>query len=433
MYLQRDNQWFIAGVTTGAVGGVGFVDADVSTVYDWIVSETGINFSAQAAPVELTFDANFTQDGVQTTSPTGFSRVWDTTNPLFTGGADGFNYTWENDFATTAVFGTSTTAPTVVPVSDTIIYGGIRFDATDPNATPGPFQLTDGGGTLRTQNGGAVIETNRFSAISANLVGAGLQSITKTGAADLLLTGDNSGFDSEIFINAGTLIVSSGTALGTGGFVGSKKTTVADGATFQLRGTGATLAEHFHINGSGDDGKGAIYVSGGDHLLTERIAVRSNSVVNVEDGNSLTIGGDNGQFYSPSGESFTLSQSGDGTVIYDNVGNIAGLNIYNGTAGGVGGITGVRYAGWRRRAKTGRHSFRRRDRNVSDRRRVAAIEQPADARSRSEFGDCRFAGRRRHGGNSRVVESESTRRTDRWPIISNRGQRSRRLCHRSLF
>jgi len=340
MYYQRNNQWYIAGVTTGAVGGVGFVDADVSSVYNWIETETGLTFAPQPAPTTLTYDSDFTLSGAQSDPLNGFAQIWDTTRPMFTGGTDGFNYTWENDFAPTAVFGTATTEPTVVRVQDAITYGGIRFDATDPNGGSGPFQINDDGGTLRAVVGGATIETNRFSAIGANLIGAANRPITKTGAADLLLSGDNSAFDAEITIAAGKLIIATDTALGTGGFVANQKTTVADGATFQLRGPGVTLNEHFHINGSGSNNEGAIFVSVGDHTLTERIAVRTDATVNVAAGASLTMGGAQGRFYNAAGETALLTQTGDGTVAYDQISNIVGLTVESGIAAGVGGING---------------------------------------------------------------------------------------------
>ena len=342
MYYQHNNQWYIAGTTVGAQGGVGFIDADVSSVYTWIESETGLTFVPQAAPTELTFDSDFTIAGVQNSGLSGFGKIWDNTRPMFTGGADGFNYTWENDFAPVAVFGTATTEPQVVGVQSDITFGGIRFDATSPTGNAGPFQITDGGGTLQASLGGATIETNRFSAISAALTGNGTRDITKTGDADLLLNGNSNGaFDAEFTIADGTLIVRTNSALGTGGFNADVKTTVADGASLELGGTGVSLNEHLHIFGMGHNGNGAIDVDVGDHILTERIAVRSDSGLDVSTGASLTIGGAQGRFYRPAGETPLLTQTGGGTVVYDNISNLDSLTVSDGVAAGNGGINGI--------------------------------------------------------------------------------------------
>jgi autotransporter-associated beta strand protein len=340
MYYQRNNQWYVAGTTIGAQGGVGFIDADVASVYAWIESETGLTFAPQPAPTELTFDTDFTTNGVQDTSLSGFGRIWNTTRPMFTGGADGFNYTWENDLAPVAVFGTATTEPQVVRLQSDVTFGGIRFDVTSSTSNNGPYQLIDDGGSLRAATGGASIETNRFSAISAALVGDSSRDITKTGSAELLLTGDNAAFDGEITVAAGTLIISTEDALGTGGFFANKKTTVQAGATLQLRGSGVAIDEHFHIYGDGNDGDGAIFVSLGDHILTERIAVRTDATISVAAGSSLTIGGAQGRFYNAAGAPAMLMQTGGGTVAYDQLSNIFGLAVEEGIAAGVGGING---------------------------------------------------------------------------------------------
>lgn len=325
MFLQRNNQWYVAGVTTGAESGVGFTDANVAAAYSWITSQTGSIFAPQAAPIELRWDGNYAVAGVQTGPGS-----WHVQNPTFESG--GFNYTWENDFAPVAVFGTAGTGASLVTVDSVMTFGGIRFAPVV--STSGPFQILDGPGSLTTKSGGSFIDSQAFARFNASI--AGSATLTKTGTADLIFDGDNSAFSGQIVLQEGTTIMIDAKSLGTASFNANTKTTIGDGATLQLRGTGLTTNEHFHVNGTGFQDKGAIYVSRGDHVFTERLALQSDSTIHVDAGTSLTFGGSFGQFYN----NFTLTQSGDGTVVYDRMNTIEGLIVESGIIAGMGGING---------------------------------------------------------------------------------------------
>jgi len=326
LMLQHNNQWFVAGVTTGAQGGVGFTEADVAARYDWIIEQTGDIFTPQAAPTELFWDGAFQTAGVQTGNGT-----WDTQRPNFT--AAGFNYTWENDVAPVAVFGTPSTGASIVQVGTGLAFSGIRFAPTQ--AGSGPFQLQDSGGALRPVGAGAFIDAQTFGAVMAPLIGG--TTVTKTGSADLLLNGASTGFTGQLVVADGTLVVRRAEALGTGGFTTAARTTVADGATLQLGATGFTSNEHLHVSGAGFNNAGAIQVVRGDHTLTERIALRADATVNTEAGTSLTFGGDQGRFYSD----FTLTKDGAGTAVFDNLNPISGLVVDDGVVAGAGEISGT--------------------------------------------------------------------------------------------
>lgn len=326
LMLQHDNQWFVAGVTTGAQSGVGFTEADVAARYDWIIQQTGDIFTPQTAPTELFWDGAFQTPGVQTGNGT-----WDTQRPNFT--AAGFNYTWENDVAPVAVFGTPTTGAAIVQVDTGLAFSGIRFAPTQ--AGSGPFQLQDSGGALRPVGAGAFIDAQTFGAVLAPLIGG--TTVTKTGAADLLLNGASTGFTGQLVVADGTLIVRRADALGTGGFISGTKTTVNDGATLQLGATGFISDEHLHLSGAGFNGAGALQIARGDHTLTERIALQADATVNTAAGTSVTFGGDQGRFYN----AFTLTKAGAGTAVFDNLNGIAGLDADEGVVAGAGEISGV--------------------------------------------------------------------------------------------
>jgi autotransporter-associated beta strand protein len=353
LFLQSNNQWFVAGTTIGFTENNPnpFVEADVAAVHDWILSEIrkeqpGFNFTTQAAPTSLTFDTDFTTPGVQDTTPTnaqgapiaGFDRIWNLQRPMFE--ANGFNYTWENDANSVAVFGTSTTLAGPVAVESDIAFGGIRFD---PTASSNPFEIIGFGGSLRGSSDAAFIEANTLGVISAPLTGG--NDITKTGDGELILSGNNASFDGQLDIAEGKVTVTAANNLGTGGFFGRNRTTVRSGATLELRGAGMTSDEHIRLTGDGLDGQGALRVRTGNHTLTERIAALDDTTISVDAGASLTIGsGDpsaNGGFFQGPGGPKAVTQAGEGMVVYGNINEISSLSVINGVAAGSGGINGT--------------------------------------------------------------------------------------------
>lgn len=326
MMLQHNHQWYIAGTTFGAIGGVGFVDADVASVYDWIETTTGLDFDArvQAAPTELFWDGNASTAGVQ-----AGGGQWATDRPNFYAQATGFNHTWENDAPITAVFGTPTNNASLVTIADDITVSEIRFAPIAPGS--GPFQLLDGTGTLRAAVGGATIDSQQFARINASL--AGTNRFTKIGSETLQFDGDNSAFNGELYVNDGILRSDNALSFGTGGFTGNTRTTVGDGGTLQLNGAGITTDEHFRLTGQGSTGSnGALHISAGDHVFNERIGLLADSTVNVSANASATFGGANGQFFNPR----VLTKTGDGTLVLDNTSSIAGVVIADGILAGSG-------------------------------------------------------------------------------------------------
>lgn len=325
-FLQHENGWYIAGTTFGVIGGVGFIEANVAEGYQWITQNTGNIFATPTAPAELFWDSDFGVTGAQ---PGG--GQWHTQRPNFE--ANGFNYTWENDSPIKAVFGQGGSSQ--VGIADQIVFSEIEFA---DNTSAGPFNLVPAGGTLEAAAGGGTIDAKRFSAVSAQIVGT--ENITKIGTGDLLISGDNSQFDAQFFLNEGTTTFQSGESFGTGGFNAGKKTTVAEGATLRLRGSGLTANEHMHINGDGFEDQGAIWVDIGHHTLTSPIALQSDSTINIDAGASLTIGGTQGSFYNPAGSPAVLTQTGEGTVVYDRNNNFSELSVVNGVVAGDGRING---------------------------------------------------------------------------------------------
>lgn len=172
--------------------------------------------------------------------------------------------------------------------------------------------------------------------------------LVKAGAGTMRLTGSNS-YDGQTLINAGTLIVAGGNALGAGGWDGRNMTWVYDGATLALEG-GISLSEHMHIFGAGVGGNGAIRSLSGNNALTltyggsgsgPGYSIDSNTTVGV-DADTLTATG----FYETGG-SFGLTKVGAGTLELTQVSNYSGGTTVNGgklvlaSNGGNGRITGA--------------------------------------------------------------------------------------------
>lgn len=332
MFLQVNNQWVISGVTNGIIPGVGFVDTDVASYHQWIEEQTGLTFEPSSGPTELLFDTDFTTPGVQSGLLPEFAAVWDNERPFFTGGDEGYNFTWENDFAPTAVFGTSGSDAAEVQVQSDVSYGGIRFDRTAEPGGSARFQLTDGGGSLRAIAGGSTIEVNQDAVISGSLVGNSDQGITKTGSGELVLSGNNGGFNAAITINEGTLTVGSATALGTDGATDFEKTTVGAGGTLHLTGPNLLLNESIEIAGQGSGGDGAVNVSSGQHTFARRVVVGADSKIEVAQDASLTFAGAVAGESGLNIDSGQLTQSGGGTVFYEGINALAVLEIDQGVA-----------------------------------------------------------------------------------------------------
>ena len=330
MFLQSGNQWFVAGTTFGAIGGVGFVDANTAPRYSaFITANTGDIFSPRAAAGSLAWDAAVTNG-----SADGGTGSWNLTDTNFFDGK--YNFAWDNGLAESAVFANAAGS---VNVDAAIVFGNITFNATAANA----YQLKAGSGTLAPAATGGTVTANAYARLNASLAGSG--ALSKNGAAAVELDGDNSAYNGRVNVNAGTLIVETAASFGAGGFDTSRATFVAGGATLQLRpnlgvNNGFISGEHLHLAGGGAGGNGAIYASGnGSFTLTERVALDADATVKVDAGSRLTFGGDQGRFYN----GHTLTKIGEGVLVLDATtpNLVDALHVNAGTLAGRGEVRGA--------------------------------------------------------------------------------------------
>ncbi len=136
-------------------------------------------------------------------------------------------------------------------ISNTFNFNGGTLKATSNNAT---FWANSSYTTANVKDGGAKIDTNGFDITIAqplvHFAGATTDTLTKNGAGNLTLTGNNT-FTGATAVNVGTLIVSGGGVINT-----SSQVAVAGGATLTQDGDTAltaplSLAENSTINGAG--------------------------------------------------------------------------------------------------------------------------------------------------------------------------------------
>ena len=195
--------------------------------------------------------------------------------------------------------------------------------------------------------GGGVIDQSGTGALYSNGQISGSGSLTKTGAAQLVLPGDNS-YSGQTNINAGAVEIFSVGALGSA----AGKTVVATGAVLTVGGglTG-TINEPIDLNGGGIHGSGALQVvdSGTDVAFAGTINVASTSVISGT--SHYAISGD-----ITGSSAVTLSKSGSNRVDLTGATSFAGnMRVAAGTLSIASNCAPIQHAedGFRRHGHTG--------------------------------------------------------------------------------
>jgi autotransporter-associated beta strand protein/T5SS/PEP-CTERM-associated repeat protein len=177
-----------------------------------------------------------------------------------------------------------------------------------------------------TNNGQLII--NRSDAVDLSGVISGSGPITKLGAGDLTLTGNNASYTGTLTFSGSTLTINHANALGSA----ASTTLLAPGAALKIT-TSGTIPAPITLSGSGPDGTGALIGAATAPILSGALTLAGNTTINV--GGNLTITGAIGESATSSG----LTKLGSGTLI------LAGTNTYTGDTTISAGLVNVRQSG----------------------------------------------------------------------------------------
>ena len=169
------------------------------------------------------------------------------------------------------------------------------------------------GGTVNIAASQTLTVTNQATNHTFSGVVAGAGALTKTGNGTLTLVGSNS-YTGTTTVNAGTLTVADGNALGST----TNGTTVASGAQLCLTATnsGFTVgAEALTISGQGVTTGGALRNAAGDNTWQGNITMATNATIGAAGGTSLTLDVAAGNAISGSGYSLTFDGQGTNRVL----------------------------------------------------------------------------------------------------------------------
>ena len=194
----------------------------------------------------------------------------------------------------------------------TLTLGRQRHDQRgQPRRRPITGNLDLGGATrtFTVADGPAAPDLSVTSVVSGT--GAG---VTKAGPGLMSLGGANS-YDGATAVNAGTLAVANGSALGST----AAGTSVSNGATLQVSGNSAVGAEALTLNGTGTSSNGALESVSGTNSWAGTVSLATDSTVGV-DANSLDVSG------VVSGTGTGLTKIGAGILSYSG----ASANTYAG-------------------------------------------------------------------------------------------------------
>ncbi len=213
----------------------------------------GLFFAActPARGASLSWDPNGAAAG------TGGIGAWDTTNPVFNGGAT----TWSNatNAADTAVF--AGTAGTVT-VSGAITAGGLQFDTTG-------YLIT---GSTLTFGTTFTITTSAGTATVGSIL-AGSNTLTTAGSGTLVLSNSSNSFTGGINVTAGVLSFTADGNLGNG----ANDPTITNNAVLRYAGTSTTLLGTGRVITFGSGG-GTIDVSDANGSLNMQTALVGNTL-----------------------------------------------------------------------------------------------------------------------------------------------------------
>lgn len=280
---------------TVAGGGTGIGSIAVTTAGQTLTMSGTVDTGAAGNVFNVAGAGNTTLSGVISNAG-GISK--DGSGTLVLSGANTYTGTTTLNSGTTQLQGAGTLGG--ISASAVTVNGGATLDlnGTSPviGSLAGGGSVLLGAGTLDTGN------DNTNTTFSGVMSGAG--SVTKSGAAGTwTLTGANT-FDGVVAINAGAVLVTNGSALGS--TVGG--TTVAAGAALQMQGGITVGAEALTLNGTGVGVNGALENVSGSNTYGGAITLATDSTIGSDAGTLSLTGG------VGAANNLTITGAGDTTI-----------------------------------------------------------------------------------------------------------------------
>jgi autotransporter-associated beta strand protein len=228
---------------------------------------------------------------------------------VWTNGGGGWTDKFDNTAATynnakpvVAQFTNAAAGTNVTVAADGVNVGNVQV---------GGANYTFSGGTITMTNTTWSVGSGATNSVASTL--AGTTGLTKGDTGTLALGASNS-YTGTTAVNAGTLTVADGNALGSAG----DGTTVAAGAQLRLVATnsGFTVgSEALTISGQGVTTGGALRNAAGNNTWQGNITLASNATIGAAGGTSLTLDVAAGNAISASGYSLTFDGAGTNRVL----------------------------------------------------------------------------------------------------------------------
>jgi autotransporter-associated beta strand protein len=246
----------------------------------------------------------------------GVSGVWTNGGSGWTDQFDNTATTYNNAKPVVAQF-TNASAGTNVTVGGNVVVGNVQVGGTN---------YTFSGGSITMTNTTWSVAASRTANVGSSL--AGTTGLTKSDSGTLALGASNS-YSGTTVVNAGTLTIADGNALGST----AAGTTVASGAQLRLTATnsGFTVGdEALTISGDGVSSGGALRNAAGSNTWQGNITLAANATIGAASGTSLTLDVAAGNAVSGSGHSLTFDGAGTNRVL-DSISLGAGAIIKTGS------------------------------------------------------------------------------------------------------
>jgi autotransporter-associated beta strand protein len=205
----------------------------------------------------------------------GVSGVWTNGGSGWTDQFDNTATTYNNAKPVVAQF-TNASAGTNVTVGGNVVVGNVQVGGTN---------YTFSGGSITMTNTTWSVAASRTANVGSSL--AGTTGLTKSDSGTLALGASNS-YGGTTVVNAGTLTIADGNALGST----AAGTTVASGAQLRLTATnsGFTVGnEALTISGDGVSSGGALRNAAGSNTWQGKVTLATNATIGSASGSTLTL------------------------------------------------------------------------------------------------------------------------------------------------